>query len=447
MGVTSSVLIETVLATPAVQAGLAMFALVLVLCGWLLVMRRYVILLLWPVVIYFCGPVLTSVFASAPALGQYIFPSDTLWETLVILIYFVGFIAVDLVFDVSAAIRTSVHAGFMRQLAASPMFTVVFVTAAITAIALQCALLAQFGTIFSGHYAYWADEGLAPVSYWGFLAGLYEIIFLCIVLLLLSNYRGTARFLYLAVYLATALLRVIGGTRLVLVKEIAFIVLLLYLERKIKWRQLVIATTVLVLAGTVVGLMRTGGAAGGFLGPLYGVAMESALNALSFNIAYEAYLHGGMSVVTQAGHAFVYSAVNAIPSFLRFGFDKADLSAIDPTLAALTAGVDTASPVGGMSGFATLVYVVGNPFVGVALLVPTLGMLLRWTPGSHLKHIAVLVFCLNAIHFWRDGLDISIKLVVQDVLCVLLFLYVPAVWGKTSETLPSHERFTPHASR
>ena len=446
MGVTSSVLIETVLASPTVQIGLAMFALVLVLCGWLLVMRRYVILLLWPVVIYFCGPVLTSVFASAPALGQYIFASATLWETLVIFLYFVGFIAVDIVFDVSSVIRASIHVPFVRQLAASPMFTVVFAASTITAIALQCKLLLQFGTIFSGHYVYWADEGQAPVSYWGFLAGLYEIIFLCVVLLLLSNYRGTAKLLYLAIYAATAVLRVIGGTRLVLVKEIAFIVMLLYLEGKIKWRRLVAAAAVLVFSGTVVGLMRSSEATGGFLGPLYGVAMESALNALSFNIAYEAYLHGGMSVVTQAAHALAYSAANAIPSFLRFGFDKADMNAIDPYVAGLTAGVDSVSPVGGMSGFATLVYVVGNPFLGVALLVPTLGMLLRWTPGSRLKHIAVLVFCLNAIHFWRDGLDISVKLIVQDVLCALLFLYIPAVRAETSD-LPSYERFTPHASR
>jgi hypothetical protein len=430
----NDIVLGTVLASRDMQISLALYAVVLLLCGWLLVRKRYLMLLLWPVLIYFCGPALSSLFAAAPTLGQYIFPELTSWETLVIFLYFMGLIAIDLIFDISSVIETSVNAHAIRQLAASPMFAVIYLVTTFAALLLQCKLLLQFGTILSGNYAYWASLDSDAASYWGFLAGLYEIVFLCVVLLLLSNYRGTAKFLYLALYAATALLRVAGGTRLVLVKELAFIVILLYLQGRIRWRQLAVAAVATVLGGTVIGLLRAGGTAWGFVGPLYGVAMESALNALTFNIAYQSYLLGAIHVTSQFAHAFMFSAVNAVPSFLRTGVSQADLDALSPYTSGLYTGFDTFSPVGGMSGFATLVYAMGNPFVGVALLVATLGMVLRWTPPNRLKEILVLVFVINAIHFWRDALDISVKLVVQDMLCALIFLYIPAVRAHLAET-------------
>jgi hypothetical protein len=56
-----------------------------------------------------------------------------------------------------------------------------------------------------------------------------------------------------------------------------------------------------------------------------------------------------------------------------------------------------------------------------------LTFLLKFTPRGILKNIVIVVFCLDALHFWRDSIDISVKLLLQDVVCALLLLYVPAI--------------------
>ncbi len=446
MNVLPDWLLERALSRPTFESTIVLFGLVLLICFWLIVRRRYIILILWPVLIYFCGPTLTSLVGNVPVIGRYIFPRYALTETLVILAYFVGMIGIDLIFDISQIIRDSIHSPVIQSLSSSPLFTLVFGASITLAIMLQMKLLLHYGSILQGKYAYWEGVNTKAVSYWGFLAGLYEIVFLCVVLLLVGQHRGTLRFLFLTAYAITAVLRVAGGTRLVLVKELAFIVLLLYLSGKIPFRRLAITTVLTILAGTVIGIMRSGGTTAGALGPLYGIAMESTLNSLSFNIAYQTYLHGSIHVLTQVTHAIAYSVVNSVPRFLRFGISKSQMHSINPYRVGLHSGFDSISPVGGMSGFATLIYVLGNPFVGTALLVAFSGMLLRGVPDGCWKKIAVLVFSLNALHFWRDGLNISVKLIVQDMLCALVFLYVPAIRRDSNKAPITQKTPPPHAN-
>jgi len=427
MGDLRDIATQALFASETFRIALALFACVCALCCWLLVTRRYLILLLWPVLIYFCGPALTDVFVAAPALGQFIDQNTLVAETVVMFLYFFGLVAMDLIFDLSAVIQSSIHSRTVSQLARSPVFFLIYLGTALVAIVLQINVLREYGSILSGSYAYWASLGDPSAWYWGFLAGLYEMVFLCLVLLLLSDVRGRMRGFYIAIYCGTALLRVLGGTRLILVKELAFILILLYLERKIRWRQLVTTAGLIIIMGSAIGLMRGGGTAAGFLGPLYGVAMESGLNALSFDIAYQVQAAGAINVVDQAFQALQFTALSAVPSFLRFGVTPEQLQGLTPYFVASGLGFNTVSPVGGMSGFATLIYVVGNPFLGVVLLVAALATLIRWTPHSRLKELLMLVFAINAIHFWRDGLDISVKNLLQDLLCALLFMYVPVI--------------------
>jgi hypothetical protein len=416
------------LATGDVLIGLALYAGVCALCWWLLVRRRYVILLLWPVLIYFPGPTLTDFFAGVPGLGQYIFAEHTLAETLAMLAYVLGLALADELVDLSAVIEGCLFNATVRPLAASPLFLPVFLATALLAIVLQVNILRTYGTVLTGNYAYWESLG-EQESGWGFLAGLYEIIFLCFVVALLSAglSRRTHR-LITALYALTAVLRLAGGTRLVLVKELALLFILLFLERRIHRRQLIIVSVVTLLGGGAIGLLRSsgGGAEGAMLGPLYGVVIESAFNALSFNIAYQAQLLGGIDPVGRLGDTLCYLVLSVVPSFLRGGIGEAELLALGPYSQGL-GGFSTVSPVGGMSGFATLTYVTGNVMLGVWLLVLMLAVALRFTPASRWKRLAVLVFALNAIHFWRDPMEISFKLVVQDMLIVLLFHYVPCL--------------------
>lgn len=427
IGVRSCRLDFSYLVTNTVLIGLLLYLMVCGICWWLLLKRRYVILLLWPVIIYFPGPILTSLFAAAPGLGQYVFPDTTMFETVVILGYFVGMVLADGVFDLSSIIETSLFNPTVRGLTGSPMFLPIYLAAAGLAIVLQINILRTYGSVLTGNYAYWDSLGDAG-SLWGFIAGLYEMIFLCFVVVLLGGdgfSRSTRRLIW-GVYALAAVLRLAGGTRLVLVKELSLVLILLYLQRRIPQRKLLIAAVLIVVGGSGIGMLRGGGGnVGGLLGPLYGIVIESAFCALSFNIAYQVQIAGAIDTVRQIGQTVSYVLITSVPSFLRPGVTQADLDAISPYNLGLATGFDSISPVGGMSGFATVTYVSGNVAVGCCLLIVALIALLRFTPCSQWKRLAVLVFILNAIHFWRDPLDISIKLVIQDMLIVLLFLYIP----------------------
>jgi hypothetical protein len=265
-------------------------------------------------------------------------------------------------------------------------------------------------------------EGLIP--YWGFLAGLYEIIFFLFVLFLLnSEHKRPQRIIVVAIYCLTTLLRAAGGTRLVLIKELAFLVILFYLQGNIKKRQLVIAVSAILAIGTAIGLLRTQSSGDiDFLGPLYGLVMESGLNALTLNIAYKVQDAGFISQNTDILQTLMFVVLSAIPSFARFGITQPDLDAVSPYNAALNYGIDTAWPVGGMSGFATICYISSYPVVATIILAFTIGLLFRYAPAGNMKRITILVFSVNAIHFWRDPIDIAVKLVVQGVVCAVVLM-------------------------
>jgi hypothetical protein len=429
------------LATDAVQTGLILYVAVLLGCWWLLLKKRYIILLLWPVIIYLPGPTITSFFEGVPGLTSYIFSNLTLYETLVIFCYFMGLVVADRLLDLSAVIESCLYNPTVRRLSASPFFLPLFFATALLATVLQINILRTYGTVLTGDYAYWAslsDED----SGWGFVAGLYEIVFLLFMVALLGTGLGrTSRFLITAVYLLTALLRLAGGTRLVLVKELALVLILLYLKGSVRKRQLVIVSVVTILGGSLIGLMRSNGnnVDGGALGPLYGIAVESAFNALTFNIAYQVEAAGRIDTLHQIGTTLQFTGITSVPSFLRPGVSQADLDVISPYSAGTASGFDTYSPVGGMSGFATLTYVSGNVMLACWLLVIAIAVLVRFTPKSRWKRLIVLVFVVNGIHFWRDPMDISVKLLVQDMLIVLVLLYIPPLRGLRSLKLVQQE--------
>jgi len=411
--------------TTTLGFGLGLFLVVCLLCYRLLQRKNYLMLILWPVIIYFCGPTLTLLFAEAPVLGKYVFADEIVAETLLMFVYFVAFLVADRLLGLSAAVRSSIHSQTMAQLARSPLFLWIYVPAAAAAAVLQLKMLREVGSVFSGVYAATGvDEGLVP--YWGFLAGLYEIIFLLFVLFILSGQRSWLRVFVIAVYIVTAALRVAGGTRMILIKELAVILILFYLEGRMKRRALVIAGSTIIAVGSLIGLLRSTNAENLF-GPLYGLAMESGLNALTLNVAYHVQASGYIAHHSDILDSVGFVLFSSIPKFLRFGMSTAELGSMSPYNAALNFGFDTYMPVGGTSGFATICYVSSYPFPSVVALVAVLGLLLKFTPHSTLKSIIVLVFCINAIHFWRDPIDISVKNLVQDVACALALLYVPAL--------------------
>jgi hypothetical protein len=404
---------------------LGLFLMVCVLCVALLQLKRYILLFLWPVVIYFCGPLITSIFSDWPVLGNYVFADAIIPETLIIFAYFVFFLVIDFFLDISSAIRSCFNGPAIAGLAQSNVFLLIYFSATILATILQMVMLAQFGSVFSGAYVGGRFE---EIPFWGFLAGLYEIIFLCFVLFLSSGRQSKLRVLIVALYVTTAALRVAGGTRLILIKELAVICILLYLRGQIRRSRLVLVASIIVVMGTVVGYFRAHGElVSDLFGPLYGVAMESGLAALSFNVAYQVQESGYVAGHDELPNTLEFVVLSAIPSFLRFGITQSDLDQLSPYSEAHDQ-FDTESPVGGMSGFATICYLSSYPLLSTLALALILSLLVKLTRQGSMKEILVVVMSINAIHFWRDPIDIAVKNVVQDVVCALALLYLPAAY-------------------
>lgn len=409
--------------------GFGLFAVVCFGCYRLMTQKKYLILFVWPIVIYFCGPLFTAMFADAPVLGNFVFPEYTLAETLMMFIYFVSLIAADILFDVSGVIKSSLSHPTIRRLAHSMAFLPMFVVTVVLTIVLQIKLLHDAGSVLSGTYAMLGvDEGLVP--YWGFLAGLYEVIFLLFILFILGDgYGMKLRVFVISAYCATGLLRVTGGTRLILVKELAFVVILFFLRGQLKRRQLTLAVGAIVTLGSVIGLLRAGEVdEEAILGPVFGLVMESALDSLTLNIAYKLQDTGYVADNVDNVKTVEYLLLSSIPSFARFSITPAELKDMSPYNAAPQYGFSTYSPVGGMSGFATLCYMCSYPLLSSCVLAFALGAICRYAPAGNLKRITVLVFLLNSIHFWRDPVDIGVKQVVQDDLCALVLMAVGSMY-------------------
>jgi hypothetical protein len=248
------------------------------------------------------------------------------------------------------------------------------------------------------------------------------------VLFLLSGQKSKLRIFIIALYVMTAALRVAGGTRLILIKELAVICILLYVRGQIKRSRLVLVASIIVVMGSAIGFFRAHGElVSDLFGPLYGVAMESGLDALTFNVAYQVQESGYVADHAELLKTVEFVALSAIPSFLRVGVTQSDLDQMSPYGEA-HAQFDTESPVGGMSGFATICYLSSYPLLSTLTLVLILSLLVKLTRQGSMKEILVVVMSINAIHFWRDPIDIAVKNVVQDVVCALTLLYLPAAY-------------------
>src|SRR4030081_2797848 len=117
--------------------GAAIFLAVCVCCLRLMQRKNYTILLLWPIMIYFLGPLFTGMFANAPVLGRYVFPELLLQETFTILLYFVSILLADKIFDISSIIKATLTSPVLRRLSDSPAFLLIYLGTAFAAVFLQ----------------------------------------------------------------------------------------------------------------------------------------------------------------------------------------------------------------------------------------------------------------------------------------------------------------------
>jgi hypothetical protein len=388
--------------------------------------KNYLIFFIWPAFIYLIGPAAMLLFVDQPVLSAYFNENRIAFQTSLMIWYFMSFIAADKVLNISAAMRRALGGRALHRLSSSRIFPALYVATTIAASSLQIYTLKNVGTIFSGIYSLESGE---EIPYWGFLAGLYEIIFLCFILVLLGKRPSKRMWLmYIALYSFTTLLRIMGGTRLVLIKEFAFMIIFFYLRGVISGRKLFLVGATVVAIGSGVGLLRSGGGneSVNFLGPVYGLVMESALNALTLGIADTVNQSGIVSRDSSAVSSIAFVLLSCVPSFLRFGIGEADMASLSPYSLAQRAGFDTPSPVGGMSGFATINYLTSYPLPFILAMIVTFSICFKSLRNGPFKQIFALVVMTTAIHFWRDPIDISFKLVAQGlIVCGLLYSIPP----------------------
>ena len=116
---------------------LGLFLVVCVLCVVLLHFKRYILLFLWPIIIYFCGPLITSIFSDAPVLRNYFFADAIITETSIIFAYFVFFVVIDYFLDISSAVRSCFNGPAIAGLAQSSVFLLIYSSATTVASILQ----------------------------------------------------------------------------------------------------------------------------------------------------------------------------------------------------------------------------------------------------------------------------------------------------------------------
>ena len=331
----------------------------------LTIKKDYTCLLLWPILIYLIGPLMTSLFSNHPVLSRYVDSNRSNILTFQMFWYFELTIFFSYVFKLSNCLKVNLSGRTLFYLSSSQLFPIIFYFSILFSSILQIHLISTVGSIFTGSYVLENLEEYG-ISYWGFLAGLYEITFISFILLLIGQ-KPTKKnwYLYIFFYVFTTFLRLLGGTRLVIVKEIIFIILLLYLKNSLSLKRLFIIVFGVLFLGTLIGLLRggSGDPLADILGPLYGLIMESALNALTLSIADIVNQSGFVSSNGNLFYSIIFFSINMIPSFLRFGLSDTFINSFNPANMALDYGFDTIAPVGGMSGFATINYLTSYPFV------------------------------------------------------------------------------------
>jgi hypothetical protein len=263
------------------------------------------------------------------------------------------------------------------------------------------------------------------LAVWGFLSGLYDIGLTCLFAVILSDQKKPS-YGYAALYGGALILRILGGTRLILIKDIAVLLYVLFCRGRISLRMAGYVTVGLILFGTAVGVARGSGGASDRFGPAASILAEAGLSALTLNIAYDYYQSNAPDKPSLLQSSeFILESV--APTFLvNTVTDKKKLvDKVNPYNAVLTFGYDTSSPVGAMSLFASLIYVVGSPWLGTLLVVFLLVVVVKVRFNRVVKSAVLFSFALNALNFWRDPFEISLKIIVQTII-VLLFIYAAA---------------------
>ena len=381
-------------------------------------------LIWWPILLYIPGPgAIFLLFADHAAFGNYFSRLSVFWATLGfvlgIALYFITLSKP--VCHLLEQNLVSVRASALSNGNLLPLYAL-----GIICMGAQAILMAKTGaSIASGAYVLGGGAFEENSALFTFSAGLYEI-FAALAgfrLLAVHDWNGTNRRFLLFTGLVLAL-RMFGGTRLIILKLVAFSLLLAYVTGRIQRRTVLLSGASFAALLMLVGNLRSGDGEDvrqlAFL-----LLAEPALGSLSatfvtdfaidkgdwFNPGFLADAVGyAIFVMIHLLPTAIYSAMGGTITLLGdWGYYRTAAAPFYPfaTIIAET-GVETVSPVGGQSLIALGVAIFG--VAGAALIVPAIiGGL--WAIGRALTRFVpiMLIVAFEAPSIFRDSTEIFVK--------------------------------------
>jgi hypothetical protein len=396
----------------------------------------------WPIVLYIPGPLAIYVlFSGHPSFANYFSPESIVVSTLALV---GGFLLYVLFLEKRLARQLRED---LAEVARSPAVNGTkwpLVLLGVLCAATQVMLIRDTGaSLLSGGYVL-ADGSFADNStLFTLTAGLYEI-FAALLALRLVAVKPSARKdgLFLLLSFAVLALRMLGGTRLIVLKVVLFVVILQLLRGNISKKAATVSALVFGILLMVVGSLRGSEAEEG-ANLLFLLFAEPALGNLSATFVTGYFMDHGVlfnpSALLDSIGYLIFIAVHLLPNVIYqalgggivllgdWGYYRSWGEALYPFRGVLAeTGLATVSPVGGQSIIALGVALFG--YAGAGLIVPFIYGGFSWLRSILPKAMPlVLILGFEAPSVFRDSTEILVKQVFIIAIVFWLFSKLCAI--------------------
>jgi oligosaccharide repeat unit polymerase len=391
-------------------------------------MRNPLFLLTFPGCIYIFGPLLGSLTLSQTPLSGYVFPETALEQTWLISYAIWLTIGLGHLFRLHRMMEECISSPLWRRICDSTIFWCVALAFAAAFLVFEIMVFHQFGaSVLTGEYTGFSYEDVgayvSPIR--SAATGSFYGAMLSFFMVLLSRETGAMAKLYFAIFAGCCVIMLIGGNRLQFIQIAVALVFVLYWRRQIGFATVSASGITLLGVALMISILRigVGGSTSLSLFSIFlPIASESALNALTYNIAYSSAAVRPFNfgdVLT-----FFFSTLFAtLPGSVSRALDIA-VSSPDkpPMLIPFARYIGNFSPIGSFSVFATVGYVFKSFFWPVTLCVTlTLGAM-RSVPGRLFPKLILLSAVLTSLSFWRDPFTIWWRVFTQNIFVVLFIV-------------------------
>jgi hypothetical protein len=411
---------------------------------FLLTRKDPLVLLLFPVLIYIFGPITAAlVFAQTP-LAKSVFPETAVEQTWLITYSVWLTVIAGRWLGLSQKLTDCLSSPTWKDIYELRIFKLAFLFFAFFSITLDLMLFRKYGaSVLSGKYTGFSKEFVGayvdPIRTMG--GGAYYSVIFCSFIVFLSDDKRPFSMIAKILFAACSMLELLSGDRREFMQMMVCVGFLYYWRGQVKLASLGIGGIVLLGLAFLISVLRLGGNLSGgglsLMSIFVPIGAESSLNSLSYNIAYS---------VANIDHFSLLALIQFVWECLLFTFPGFIIRALGGTRS--TFGTDSIlvpymrfisdfSPVGGWSVFATVGYMFKSFFWPITILIPTLVAVFRFLPKNEFGQAVLLSAMLTALPFWRDGFTDWFKLFVQNIVVVILIVFLAELLKAITEQKPA----------